>query len=97
MHTPEAFDLHPQPMWIYDLETLRFLAVTDAAAAYYGYSRADFLDLTTRDLGPAAAPRAQAETARPAATRQQDAQTPPLHLIAAVDVSGPLRRDGARA
>ena len=92
MHTPEAFDLHPQPMWIYDLETLRFLAVNDAAAAYYGYSRADFLDLTTRDLGPAAAPRAQAETARPAATRQQDAQTPPLHLI-----SQPLTFQGRSA
>ena len=48
-------------MWIYDLETLRFLAVNDAAAAYYGHSRADLLGLTTRDLCPAAASHAKPE------------------------------------
>lgn len=92
MHTPEAFDLHPQPMWIYDLETLRFLAVNDAAAAYYGYSRADFLDLTTRDICPVDAPRARPEAARPAATRRQAGQTSSLHLV-----SQPLTFQGRSA
>jgi len=52
MHIPEAFDANPHPMWIHDLQTLRFLAVNDAAVEHYGYSRADFLRMTTRDIGP---------------------------------------------
>ncbi|MDX2255442.1 MAG: PAS domain S-box protein [Pseudanabaenaceae cyanobacterium bins.39] len=44
------FDCNPQPMWIYDLETLRFLAVNDAAIAQYGYSRDEFLAMTINDI-----------------------------------------------
>ena len=32
------FEMNPLPMWVYDLETLRFTAVNDAAVAHYGYS-----------------------------------------------------------
>jgi len=46
------FDCNPQPMWVYDLETLRFLAVNDAAIAKYGYSRAQFLAMTIADIRP---------------------------------------------
>ncbi len=41
---------HPAPMWIYDLRTLRFLAVNDAAVIHYGYSRAEFLGMRTTDI-----------------------------------------------
>ena len=34
---------NPLPMWVYDLGTLRFLEVNNAAVAHYGYSRAEFL------------------------------------------------------
>src|SRR5690349_1600759 len=47
------FESNPQPMWVYDLETLRFLAVNDAAVRHYGYSRAEFLEMTLRDIRPA--------------------------------------------
>ena len=47
------FDRNPQPMWVYDMETLDFLAVNDAAVARYGYSRAEFLSMTIRDIRPA--------------------------------------------
>ncbi|HSV35170.1 MAG TPA: PAS domain S-box protein [Ramlibacter sp.] len=47
------FESNPHPMWVYDLETLRFLTVNDAAVAHYGYSRADFLGMTIRDIRPA--------------------------------------------
>lgn len=47
------FDSNPHPMWVYDRETLRFLAVNDAALAKYGYSRAEFLRMTINDIGPA--------------------------------------------
>ena len=40
------------PTWIYDLETLRFLQVNDAAIRSYGYSRAEFLQLTLLDIRP---------------------------------------------
>jgi PAS domain S-box-containing protein len=47
------FESNPQPMWVYDLETLRFLAVNDAAIRHYGYSRIQFLEMTLKDIRPA--------------------------------------------
>lgn len=46
------FDHNPQPMWVYDLETLRFLAVNAAAVAKYGYSAAEFLAMTIVAIRP---------------------------------------------
>ena len=46
------FEAHPQPMWVYDLETLRFLAVNDAAVGHYGYSREEFLSMGIADIRP---------------------------------------------
>src|SRR5271169_2137757 len=46
------FDGNPQPMWVYDLETLEFIAVNDAAIAHYGYSRDEFLAMTIKDIRP---------------------------------------------
>jgi len=47
------FANHPQPMWVYDLETLAFLEVNDAAIACYGYSRNEFLQMRITDIRPA--------------------------------------------
>jgi PAS domain S-box-containing protein len=41
---------HPGPMWVFDMETLRFLSVNDAAVRHYGYSREEFLALTIKDI-----------------------------------------------
>lgn len=49
----ELFRSNPHPMWIYDLETLRFLAVNNAAVARYGYSQDEFLAMTIADIRPA--------------------------------------------
>lgn len=46
------FDSHPQPMWVYDLETLRFLAVNEAAVSHYGYSREEFLRMSIKSIRP---------------------------------------------
>jgi PAS domain S-box-containing protein len=46
------FQSNPLPMWIYDLETLSFLAVNNAAIDKYGYARKDFLTMTIRDIRP---------------------------------------------
>lgn len=47
------FDSNPHPMWIYDVETLRFLKVNDAAVSRYGYSEDQFEAMTLRDIRPA--------------------------------------------
>jgi len=47
------FELNPQPSWIYDRETLRFLTVNRAAVDSYGYSRDEFLSMTICDIRPA--------------------------------------------
>jgi PAS domain S-box-containing protein len=46
------FEHHPNPMWVYDLETLAFLAVNNAAIQQYGYSREEFLAMTLKDIRP---------------------------------------------
>ncbi|MEO6739046.1 MAG: PAS domain S-box protein [Chthoniobacteraceae bacterium] len=48
----QLFDANPHPMWVYDLESLRFLAVNAAAIAHYGYSREKFLAMTIKDIRP---------------------------------------------
>ena len=40
------FDATPLPAWVYDAETLRFIAVNRAAVEHYGYSEAEFLENT---------------------------------------------------
>ncbi|MGZ5802757.1 MAG: sensor domain-containing protein [Xanthobacteraceae bacterium] len=46
------FDSNPIPMWVYAIESLRFLAVNDAAIRHYGYDREQFLSMTLRDIRP---------------------------------------------
>lgn len=41
---------NPQPMWIYDLETMYFLDVNSSATQHYGYSREEFLSMKTTDI-----------------------------------------------
>ena len=46
------FESNPFPMWVYDLDTLAFLAVNEAAILHYGYSRAEFLAMTIKNIRP---------------------------------------------
>lgn len=48
----DIFQLSPQPMWIYDINTLCFLEVNEAAILHYGYSREDFLSMTIKEIRP---------------------------------------------
>lgn len=54
--TQEAMGLlfqgNPQPMWIYDAASLRFLSVNQAAVDVYGYSRDEFLRMGIGELWP---------------------------------------------
>ena len=46
------FENNPQPMWVFDRDSLRFLEVNEAAVARYGYSRDEFLAMTAPDIRP---------------------------------------------
>jgi diguanylate cyclase (GGDEF)-like protein/PAS domain S-box-containing protein len=46
------FDEHPVPMYIFEQETLRFLAVNAAAIKQYGYTESEFLGMTIRAIRP---------------------------------------------
>lgn len=48
----ELFEANPNVMWIYDTETLRFLAVNAAAVQRYGYSQQEFLSMGIADIRP---------------------------------------------
>src|SRR5712691_8881384 len=44
------FESNPHPLWVYDVETLAFLAVNEAAIRHYGYSCEEFLHMTIKDI-----------------------------------------------
>jgi len=46
------FESTPQPIWVYNENTLRFVAVNEAATRTYGYTREQFLSMTVNDLRP---------------------------------------------
>jgi two-component system, cell cycle sensor histidine kinase and response regulator CckA len=46
------FEASPLPMWVYDSQTLGFLAVNEAAIRHYGYTRHEFLGMTIKDIRP---------------------------------------------
>lgn len=48
----QLFDFNPVPMWVYDLHSLRFLAVNEAALRQYGFTREEFLEMTVLQIRP---------------------------------------------
>jgi two-component system, cell cycle sensor histidine kinase and response regulator CckA len=94
------FDANPQPMWVFDVDSLAFLAVNDAAIRHYGYSREEFLRLTVVDLRPQddvalAGPgfeRSHREEAAFARHQRKDGSVVDMEII-----SHPLELDGRRA
>ncbi|HJT11516.1 MAG TPA: PAS domain S-box protein [Dongiaceae bacterium] len=47
------FDQNPTPMWVYELGSLAFLEVNQAAIRNYGYTRGEFLGMRITDIRPA--------------------------------------------
>ncbi|GGK17598.1 putative bifunctional diguanylate cyclase/phosphodiesterase [Salinarimonas ramus] len=58
------YEDNPAPVWVYDVETLRFLEVNRAACDLYGYDRDTFLGLTVLDIRPQSERARAAEIAR---------------------------------
>src|SRR5438552_3062644 len=44
------FESSPLPMWVFDAETLRFLAANETAIRLYSYSRQEFLSMPVEDI-----------------------------------------------
>jgi PAS domain S-box-containing protein len=44
------FERSPLPKWVFDLETLRFIDVNEAAVEHYGHTREEFLRMSTLDV-----------------------------------------------
>jgi PAS domain S-box-containing protein len=94
------FDANPQPMWVFDVDSLAFLAVNDAAIRHYGYTREEFLAMTVVDLRPeddlaVAGPgleRSHREEAAFARHQRKDGAVVDMEII-----SHPLEVDGRRA
>lgn len=47
------FTANPVPMWVFDSQNLRFMAVNEAAIRNYGYSQEEFLDMDITQIRPA--------------------------------------------
>ena len=63
------FQGNPNPMWVFDVETLAFLEVNEAATRHYGYSREEFLAMTIADIRPPEKDDAQKDAALNTADR----------------------------
>ncbi len=48
----QIFNGSPQPIWVHDRDTLRFLMINEAAVRQYGWSRSDFQSMTVAALIP---------------------------------------------
>ena len=46
------FGSNPQPMWVFDIDTLAFLDVNEVAIRHYGYARDELLSMTIMDILP---------------------------------------------
>lgn len=44
------FHLSPQPMWVCNIKTLRFMDVNSAAIKHYGYSQHEFMSMTVNEI-----------------------------------------------
>jgi PAS domain S-box-containing protein len=75
------FALNPQPMWVHDMETRRFIAVNQAALRLYRYEREEFLAMESID-------------AVLAGPRGQDSDLPMLSKVVEVTTARHRRKDG---
>lgn len=66
------FNAISDPLFVYDRETLAYLAVNNAAVQQYGYSRDEFLGMTIKDIRPVEDVSALLEMLATAGTELED-------------------------
>jgi PAS domain S-box-containing protein len=84
LHASEAlhrvlFECNPQPMLAFDRGTFETVAVNDALIAGYGYSRAELMSMTIKDLRPPedVAPFVEAAAVDPTQARTEHVEVSP--------------------
>lgn len=75
----DLFDLSPLPMWLFDMETLKFLDVNSAAVEHYGYTKEEFLSMTIREIRPSDQDDYLQTILEQVRTVEKIAATPALH------------------
>jgi two-component system, cell cycle sensor histidine kinase and response regulator CckA len=80
------FMAQPEAAWVFDLGTLRFVEVNDAAVQRYGYSRDDFLAMTIKDInapeeGPALPAILHLELSGPRRHRKKDGTVIEVEIV----------------
>ncbi len=75
------FEDNPHPMWIFDKDTLQFLAVNDSAVSRYGYSAEEFRKMTLRDIRPPEEVEAMEQTVATAANKSVFISGPWTHIL----------------
>ena len=63
------FELNPQPLVVYDRQTLEIVAVSNAMVDSYGYTREELLSMTILDLAPPEDAHGRRDHLRPSPTR----------------------------
>jgi PAS domain S-box-containing protein len=53
----QIFEGSPQPIWVYDRKSLRFLMINEAALRQYGWSREEILSMSVAALSPPGEPQ----------------------------------------
>lgn len=48
----DLFNHSPLPMWIFDVDTLKFILVNEAACNHYGYTNDEYLSMTLKNIRP---------------------------------------------
>ncbi|HYC34095.1 MAG TPA: PAS domain S-box protein, partial [Gemmatimonadales bacterium] len=97
------FERHPHPIWLYDPDTLRFLAANDSAVRRYGWSREEFLGMTLLDIRPEADAEALREEIRrlppdrTIVSREARHRTREGEVMSVRVTSSPIRFDGRPA
>lgn len=46
------FEDNPEPIWVYEQETLKFIDINQAATNKYGYTKQEFLSMSIKDIRP---------------------------------------------
>lgn len=95
------FEANPLACWVFSASDLRILAVNEAAVQQYGYSREEFIGLSTRDIAADASLSGGARTVGPAPTFQmatvQKHKTKSGKLLDVEETWAPLHLDGKDA
>ena len=89
------FESNPSPMWVYDVETLAFLAVNDAAVQTYGYTREEFLAMTIEEIRPPDEPSTPS-CRRPLGRQPAPARPQPVRNVAPQAQGRDIPRRGGR-